>query len=203
MRHLVLLSAVVLAVTTSAPVAGADCIGPSIDVRPLGGSPGEELVVTGRGWGDNCYDTGPPPEGQGVLGRALDDIEIVFSQGAGEWVVATGSANPGYEFEVTVRVPRDARPGDATVAARAADGRRVSVPSAVVVTEGGARPGDDEPLATFGTESGEEPDVVSEDDDVSRWLSAVAAVAVLIALVGAVALGRRRRRIAGRRPGPN
>ena len=43
-------------------VAGADCAGPTIDHQGGEVSPGSTVVVEGLWWGDNCYDTGPPPD---------------------------------------------------------------------------------------------------------------------------------------------
>lgn len=52
----------------SAPPASADCSGPSMSFSPQDVDRGGEVTVTGEAWGDNCYDTGPPPNGEGALG---------------------------------------------------------------------------------------------------------------------------------------
>lgn len=104
----------------AATPAAADCSGPSLTFAPQDTSRGEDLVVTGRGWGDNCYDTGPPPAGEGVLGRPVKDIEIVAVQGHREWILANVGAGADYGFEARVVVPHDATSGEAQVIARSA-----------------------------------------------------------------------------------
>lgn len=103
--------------TVTAGPALADCIGPTIDYEPGEVTRGERITVTGEGFGDNCYDTGPPPEGQGVLGNPLTDIEVLFLQGTTEIVVARGAANADYEFDVTVTVPVELEAGEVTIEA--------------------------------------------------------------------------------------
>lgn len=82
-------------------------------------APGDQVTVVGQSWGDNCYDTGPPPEGQGVLGVPAEDIEIVFVQGSDQTVVARGAADDDYGFAVEITVPPAAVPGTAWLRASA------------------------------------------------------------------------------------
>lgn len=49
--------------------AGAACIGLYIAYAPSEVALGSDIDVVGLAWGDNCYDTGPPPAGEGPLGR--------------------------------------------------------------------------------------------------------------------------------------
>ena len=102
----------------SAPPASADCPGPSMSFSPQDVDRGGEVTVTGEAWGDNCYDTGPPPNGEGVLGRPATDIEIVLTQGDTEWVLGTVDADNQYGFEKQMVVPADASPGEAQLNAR-------------------------------------------------------------------------------------
>lgn len=112
----------VVGVGPSAVPAAADCVGPSIrhDVGPV--ERGGVLVVEGTGFGDSCYDTGPPPEGQGVLGKPRGGIEVFVVQGGDERLVAEGAADADYEFSVEVVVPPDLAPGEADVVVRLPDG---------------------------------------------------------------------------------
>ena len=73
--------------------------------------------MTGSGFGDNCYDTGPPPAGEGYLGKPLTEIEVVFVQGDRQTVVARGAADDGYAFEIDVVVPAASVPGEARLLA--------------------------------------------------------------------------------------
>jgi hypothetical protein len=110
-----LVSAGTIAVGSS-PVS-ADCSGPTIRYTPGTVSRGDIVTVQGFGWGDNCYDTGPPPSGQGVFGVPVKDIAISFVQGNKLVRVARGAAEGDYRFEVDVRVPRQLKPGSATIGA--------------------------------------------------------------------------------------
>lgn len=105
--------AVASSIVTGLPPAAAACVGPRIAVSPRSAAPGAAVTVHGEGFGDNCYDTGSPPPGQGVLGNPLADIEITFVQDS-TTVLATVDADAEYEFTVEVTVPADAAPGPAT-----------------------------------------------------------------------------------------
>ena len=95
---------------------GADCGGPTIAIDPTSGPAGTGLVVDGTGWGDNCYDTGPPPAGQGVLGNPLTDIRVVFVDAAGVTTeLGVVDADDDYRFRLEAAVPSGAVPGPAQV----------------------------------------------------------------------------------------
>ncbi|MDG2028270.1 MAG: hypothetical protein P8J50_14275 [Acidimicrobiales bacterium] len=70
----------VLAVMVSIPAmqgpAAADCAGPTPELEAGEYLPGEPVPVSGQWFGDNCYDTGPPPEGEDVLGKPIADIDV-------------------------------------------------------------------------------------------------------------------------------
>ncbi len=126
MGHLRRAAAVLLIVLTvvvgGASWVGANCIGPTIEYEAREVVPGEAVEVVGTGWGDNCYDTGPPPAGEGLLGRPLRDIEVVVAQGDVDEVVAVGSADEDYGFSVEIPMPAWLEPGEARVSARWAQG---------------------------------------------------------------------------------
>lgn len=116
-KRLLTLLLVVMVFGLSEPAA-ADCGGPTISYTPAEVVAGDAIIVDGYGWGDNCYDTGPPPGGEGDLGKPLTNIEIVFVHQGGEVPVATGNADGRYEFTAEITVPGTLEPGDFTVETR-------------------------------------------------------------------------------------
>lgn len=103
--------------------AAADCSGPTVDWAPHEVARGGTVTVTGSAFGDNCYDTGPPPPGQGFLGVPRQDLQIVVVQGEVEVVVAEGDADAEYAFEVDIVVPPELQPGPANLVVRVPEGR--------------------------------------------------------------------------------
>lgn len=106
--------------TGSWPVA-ASCIGPSLTHAGGPAGRGQTITITGAGFGTECYDTGPPPAGEGGLGPPRQGIELVLVQGDQQVVVATGDADDAYGFRVDVVVPAQFAPGDATLLARSTE----------------------------------------------------------------------------------
>lgn len=160
---------------------------------------GGEVTATGERWGDNCYDTGPPPDGEGVLVRAATDIEIVVVQGEKEWVVATvdaDDADDDYRFTTRVNVPQDATPGDAQMIARKAGtlpyvsnpDPALRISDAPAVT---SPPTTDAPSSSTAQESDA---ATTENESVSPvlWLAIAAAVVVALAAGTLVVAARRR-----------
>lgn len=145
-------SAFVLAalLVVSGGPAAADCIGPTVEVASREVVRGGELVIHGSGWGDNCYDTGHPPAGEGVLGLPLTGIGVYIVQGNDEWLAATGEADAEYEFEVTVVVPTDLRTGAAEVQARYEGDAAYSPDPWFLVTDAPALSATGAAVATFG-----------------------------------------------------
>ena len=106
------LSALLVVGLGGVPDAGADCSGPSIRVNPTGGPGGSTVTVTGQFFGNNCYDTGPPPPGEGVLGVAQSGVVITFTDTAGTTTeLTTVDAGPQYNFVVEITVPEGATLG--------------------------------------------------------------------------------------------
>jgi hypothetical protein len=131
------------------PVA-ADCSGPYIVVDERKVDAGADLLLTGVAWGDNCYDTGPPPPGEGTLGVPVSEIDIVIQQGGERWLVATGSADADYGFTVTVELPAQLQPGRAEIRAEW-DGRTAWTQDAfVIVVDGPSNGTGDVSVASFG-----------------------------------------------------
>lgn len=201
MRLLVLSIVGMLAVgLASAPPASADCSGPSMTFIPRDADRGGKVTVTGKGWGDNCYDTGPPPDGEGVLGEPLTDIEIIVVQGAREWPVASVDADDDYGFVSQVVVPQDVAPGDALLLARK-PGTLPIVSNPDPTLRISAAPAVTSPPATDSASnpSAPESDTTTpkseqrsqESEPVTLWLPAAAVAAALAAGVWLV-IGRLR-----------
>lgn len=117
-RILLTLTAILVGIVALQRPAAADCAGPTPAVEEGDYLPGEPVPVSGQWFGDNCYDTGPPPPGEGTLGRPIADIEVWFEQGDTEWLVAVGAADADYAWSVAPPVPLDASPGDLAVVLR-------------------------------------------------------------------------------------
>ena len=101
----------------TAHVAFADCMGPTISHDTGKFEAGDQLDIEGFAFGTNCYDTGPPPEGEGVLGVPVSGIEILLVQGDLIIPVGAGDADGNYEFMVSITVPSDLAPGEFSVVA--------------------------------------------------------------------------------------
>jgi hypothetical protein len=117
-RTLAAVAVAIATLTVTPGPASADCFGPRIEHDAGSIDRDGTVQVTGSGWGDNCYDTGPPPEGEGVLGTPVTGIKIFLVQDGVEHLVATGNADKEYEFEVDVPVPDDLEPGPIELVAR-------------------------------------------------------------------------------------
>ncbi|MEP1123065.1 MAG: hypothetical protein ABJH68_04145 [Ilumatobacter sp.] len=150
MRILAFVSVVVgLLITTGSPAA-ADCSGPTIEIEQREVVSGAQLVVTGYAWGDNCYDTGAPPDGEGVLGVPIGGIDVYVVQGTEEFLVATGAADDEYSFDVTIVIPAELTAGTAVVQARWAANRiAYSENPQIVVTDASPLVADEPTVATF------------------------------------------------------
>lgn len=137
--------------TGSSPVA-ASCIGPSLTHAGGPAGRGQTIAVTGTGFGTECYDTGPPPAGEGGLGPPHQDIELLVVQGDREEVVATGDADAAYGFRVDVVVPTELSPGEATLVARSTADPFLEVTGeqSLVITDAAATPASAPTVATFG-----------------------------------------------------
>ena len=105
-----------------AGVASADCQGPTIAYSGGEVAHGDVITVTGTGFGDNCYDTGPPPPGEGALGRPLGGVEVYIEQGGDRHLVAVGGSEADYSWEVDITVPEVLDLGEARITARAEGG---------------------------------------------------------------------------------
>lgn len=193
MRILALLLLTLTAVMVAPSPASADCIGPGISIGDGDVRRGEFLRIVGEGWGDNCYDTGAPPDGQGTLGKPLRDIEIAFVQNGKETVVARGSADGEYRFEALVAVPSTLRPGPARLVARSGDLRSQESPTVIVSR---AKPGPEKRgVQVFGgprVSINENEPGKTNDSNTGGWLLGGALVITLAAAVGLVIFRARR-----------
>lgn len=97
------------------PPVIASCPAPTVTFRPARVARGAELTITGKYFGDNCFDTGTVPPDVGPLGVPLTGLAIVIDQGSNEFVLATGSADSDYQFRVDVVIPSTLEPGEAVI----------------------------------------------------------------------------------------
>jgi hypothetical protein len=127
----------------------ASCPESTLQFKPTRVARGGVLTITGKNLGDDCLDTGTVPPGVGPLGNPLTGLAVVINQGALEFVVATGSADGDYAFQVEVVVPAGLEPGEATVNLLAGDGR-LAATTPLVISAVAPRGSAEAPIATFG-----------------------------------------------------
>ena len=99
----------------SAAPAWAACEGPTITVDPATARPGDQVTVTGTGWG-RCADGTIP--GQDLLGTAVQQIEITLTQGTERWRLDTVDANSLLRFQTVVTIPDDVAARTSTIEAQ-------------------------------------------------------------------------------------
>jgi hypothetical protein len=164
--------------------ASAACVGPELSYDGLQVRPGDTVRVVGRYWGDDCFDTGPAPAGQGDLGLPRQGIEVVFVQGGKQTVVARGNADADYQFQVDTVIPRTAAPGGARLAARATGEEQFAAMGGLleVVSVGQGSP---LVVASFGPT---EIPVPTSAPPAARW---PVYIVVALLIVGGIFLARR------------
>jgi len=194
--------------------AAASCAAPEFVYDGGDVHPGDTVTVVGQYWGDDCYDTGNQPPGEGVLGLPRTGIVVVFMQGGAETIVASGDADTEYRFRVDVVVPQTAVSGEARFVARVGDwdgydasrgaltvasdgdGSPASVASFVPANEpapgSGATPSP--PVSPATTPARHDSDDLNESmfSPVGRWWPAYTAIAFPI--IGGLHLRPRRQR---------
>jgi hypothetical protein len=201
-RALVAVVVAVAALTVTPGPVSAGCSGPIVE-HDVGSIDRDGTVeVIGSGWGNNCYDTGPPPEGEGVLGKPATGINIFLVQDGVEHLVATGNADEEYEFEVEVPVPDDLEPGPVELVARSDLDVNAfdSTPEQMVVAERPPTGASDDAPVRFGaaepepaSNEADSPDG-SPDDGDSGVPVVVIAVGAMVLVAGLVAAANRWRR---------
>jgi hypothetical protein len=132
--------------------AMASCVGPTVKFKPTRITRGDVLTITGQYFGDDCLDTGTVPQGVGPLGSPLTGLAIVIDQGEREFLVATGSADSDYEFQVEVVVPSELEPGEATLSIIGAGDARLTITPALVISSAAPVDTTEATVATFGPE---------------------------------------------------
>lgn len=130
--------------------AAASCVAPAVTFRPGRVTRGAVLTITGKYFGDDCLDTGTLPPGVGALGNPLTGIVIVIDQGSLEFVVANGSADDDYSFQVDVVVPAGLAPGEASINVLAAGDARLTIDPPLVISSASPIGSDVESVAAFG-----------------------------------------------------
>ncbi len=158
---------------------------------------GQTIAVIGTGWGDDCYDTGDPPAGEGDLGIPLEGIHVVLVQGGREWDLWSGAAGEDYGFTASVVVPVDAAPGDAQLLARRPDTSVSTFDQTVRISDAAPVTTTSPPTTTRPKEPEEStasPGSEPSSGGVSiGWLVAIVAAGAIVA-VAIIALRRRRQR---------
>jgi hypothetical protein len=122
-----------------APPASADCAAPSIELSEDGPRRGAVIDVEGSGWGTACYDTGPSPLGEGLLGVPITAIGIELVQGDQRWDLGYYGIKPDYTFTRTVQIPRSVKTGVASIVADSSV-PEISVERPIVIEPGPAFP---------------------------------------------------------------
>jgi len=105
------------AVAAVAAPAGAQCVGPRVTVAPSEFARGDRVTISGEYWGDACNDVQIVGESKPVLGKPVQDIQVLVFQGERHIVVARGAADANYAFTVHIRIPRTLQPGPASILA--------------------------------------------------------------------------------------
>jgi hypothetical protein len=125
----------------------ANCPVPVVKFRPVRVARGGKITITGTNFGD-CLSSGSVPA-PGPLGSPLTGLDISIVQDANEVVVATGSADDNYAFQVEVVVPAGLTPGKATLNVLAGDARMTIAPT-LVISNASPIGSSDTTVATFG-----------------------------------------------------
>jgi hypothetical protein len=200
-----------LGLVATAPAAAADCSSPFLHYPAGEVDRGDVVTVVGESFGDDCHDTGPPPPGEGPLGRPLAGVEVVVTQDGVDTVLATPQVDERYAFAAEVTIPATLVPGDARLHARWpatewTSGRTdVAGAGRLVVTDAPppAAPGTDEAAATRADGDGDGDGGSDRDGARSPWAGraagAAGAAAGLVALA-VLATRARRARARARRP---
>ncbi len=143
-------TALIFAPSASDHSVDASCATPTVKYKPARIARGGVVTITGQNFGDDCLDTETPPPGVGPLGSPLTGLVIVINQGANEFVVATGSADTDYSFEVDIVVPAELEPGEAMLSVIGAGDARLTVDPPLAIS--GATPIDsaEATVAAFG-----------------------------------------------------
>jgi hypothetical protein len=163
----------------------ADCVGPTVH-HPVGEvDRGDTITLTGEYFGTNCYDTGTPPPGEGVLGKPATGIEVVLVQGDQETVVAAGNADKELKFTAEVEVPSTLQPGVVTVLARTDTGAQSfdNPEEAMTISDAPPPAESSTEVASFGPPR---PSDSSTDGNPVPVLSIAIAVLVVVAVLASI-----------------
>lgn len=105
--------------TSTGTIAEGACAAPSTEAVPATVAPGSEVAVTVD---LGCSDTPNEPDPKPVTG-----VQIVWDQGGQDTVLATTDSDASGLVSVTVTVPLDAAPGEATLTAGPAEPITITV----------------------------------------------------------------------------
>lgn len=180
-------------VFTATEAAVADCAGPTFSHTGGDLAHGDAVVVTGHWFGDNCYDTGPPPPGEGSLGRPITDIEVYLEQEGGLHLVAVGDASDDYAWRVDVPVPPVLDVGEARVVVLNNGFEAFNDnPTEIRVTSNRAESASFEPVA-FGPAATERPPASPEMGfGGTNWTPLITLIAATAIITASLLLAQRR-----------
>jgi hypothetical protein len=189
-RTLVAVAFALATLTVTPGPVSAGCSGPTIEHDAGSIDRDGTVQVTGSAWGDNCYDTGPPPEGEGVLGKPATGIEIFLVQDGVEHLVATGNADEKYDFEVEVPVPDDLEPGPIELVARSDLDMNTfdRTSQQMVVSERPPTGASDDAPVRFGPTEPEPAPTDADSSEGSRTDDNASGVPAVVVIVGALVL---------------
>lgn len=189
---LVTLSGVV-GLSVGSEIAMADCIGPTFSHTGGDLAHGDLLTVTGYGFGDSCYDTGPPPPGVGSLGRPIEAIEVYLAQGGQSHLVAVGNADQDYTWEVQVTIPATLDLGEVDVVAMGNGFEAFRESNSAIWVTSEREEASAIQITTFGPAGLDEPDPFPEPAfQGTNWTPLLTLGGALITIAGLLALLRRR-----------
>jgi hypothetical protein len=168
--------------------AGADCVGPTLEVTPARAALGEVVTIAGSYFGTECNDAGPPGE-RAVLGAPQEGIIVTISAGGRDRPVAVVDADDEYAFSVDVAVPPSIGVGGGDVHAISAfEGRSHPVVVSFEVV-GDAHPGPDAKLVVA-TRSPSTSTGAATSGAAWPWLVAGAMAGSAAALAGTAVIRR-------------
>lgn len=169
--------------------ASAACVPPTVEYDTGPVDRGGPVNVRGSHFGDDCYDAGSPPPGVGPLGDPVEDIVVSVVQGDRSVIVAKGSADRQYTFDVTFSLPSALAPGEATITVSSPTGFVMDVTDAPLTVSDALAPVTDTTIETFGPvevtpppATGQVPADTSRNIRQTRSDSSIDQIAVVAAL---------------------
>lgn len=138
----ILFAAALSGCATASSSPPAACVGPepTLQAKPSQVAPSESLLLRGEDFSilGECDDTGTPGD-EDIGGAQFEpqrDIPIEFRQGSKTWDLGTVDADQNSNFNMKIKVPANAVPGEAIVAAT---GEYETVRESIAILEDSAK----------------------------------------------------------------